>query len=513
MLKSIIFSLCFFTLACHKLSLSPSKNSRLSPQAKDDATTDGPAQLQGQDVQTIKVTSLAGQALAGAQILIGPKQGEPFANNLLTADAEGLLPIPKEWTTRTSVTVHHPGFLRVTYLNIDPQSLQFQLRPLENTQQIELSGTTQGFGNLEKNNIVDFGLVLPSLSKQDLFTFSLDKIISKESDTIEVAGMEAKIPSNVTLPRQKESYIVPITLQKERYRLYFNDFGPRQIYALHGRFPFQETVDKITEKVPFHTLVNDFEFQSGSLRSVNIQGNTQLNLPVNERVFSLAHRISPPSDLTNAHTMISVALFEENNFLYPTDLHKVENARSFPLKNDPRAQQKVLSLLVATEEFNSNNQSPHRGSAEMVTAKAPHAPEFLDLLSPLTLTERGWSLQSPEQRSSIQPLTTYALLSKIEGSGSRKRLVRQWEVFAASWVDELSLPEWPGESQQALVLESDETMEDNNLSESPTTTKANTQRWEISYLGSNLPQPLQSNGLGPGVVDYITHVSFIFWEY
>ena len=41
-------------------------------------------------------------------------------------------------------------------------------------------------------------------------------------DEIRVAGQKLGVPSNISLPKQKESYIITITIDKPIYRMYFN---------------------------------------------------------------------------------------------------------------------------------------------------------------------------------------------------------------------------------------------------------------------------------------------------
>lgn len=452
------------------------------------------------EMNLITVSDLNGFPLQGAKVLIGNRLGQPFINNMLQTDENGQTAPPGDWNGPANVTVSYPGYLRVTYLNMPPQSLNFKLRPLEKAGRIELSGTTSGFGNLERNNIADFGIVVPSLTKRDLFAFSLDKIISPEMDLIEIAGMEAKIPSNLTLPRQKETYIVPITLQKEKYRLNFTEPGLKKIYAMHGRFPFKQVVDQIRQKVPFQTLVNYFDFQSGTLRDVDLVGPTNLNLPVNEVYFNSFNSVRPPEGLGSATTMLAISLFQEQGYLYPTDIHKVESPQAFMLNGLGKSNRLLLSMILPTEDFNATTEHSERTSAELVPHTPNHTPTFLGLLNSPQIQADGWSIGLPTNPSEITPLTTYAVLSKTLQQGKHKVIVREWEFYTDAWTDHLQIPEWP-------ATDSPEFWESQGQNQTQQGTEG--RRWEITFIGTNQKLPFSPSAkLGPDVVDITSHISF-----
>ncbi|MEY4616186.1 MAG: hypothetical protein RJB66_1146 [Pseudomonadota bacterium] len=446
--------------------------------------------IEGQNSPTITVTNLKGDPLEGAQILFGNRLGQPFINNLIETNRSGHAPIPKEWNAPIAVTVNYPGHMRVTYLNVAPGPLNFKLRPLEKNQRIEVSGTTTGFGTLKSNNIADFGLVINSLTKRDLFSFSLDKIISTDMDTLEIAGQSAEVPSNITFPRQKESYFIPVVIEKERYRIYYGEIGHKKLYALHGKFPFKEVVDQIRQKVPFPNLVNYFHFASGSVKEVLLDGPLQLNLPVNEMVFNSEDHITPPV-VGDDKVMLAISLFERGGYLYPTALHKVEDSQPFTLRGLDKANRLFLSMLARASDFNTRRPAQEAVSVELVQQKQYHTPEFIDIFSQPTATPEGWETQAPQAPKTVIPLTTYSVLSTVTKSGKQKTITREWEVFAGEWRDSVALPEWPSDT----IIES--------------TTPSTGLRWEVSYIGTNqkLPIPVAAQ-FGPDVVDYSTHISF-----
>lgn len=481
-------------VSCHK---TPSSHPLATPSELENKSAIAGEHFEIQKISPlITVTNLKGEPMKQAKVLLGDKVGQPFGSNLLETDQLGQIIAPKDWTSPLSVTVNYPGYMRVTYYHVAPQNLNFKLRPLVKLSQIPLSGKTTQFGTIKPDNKADFGLVIQSITLGDLFSFNIDKLISPESDTLKVAGIvETAIPSNITFPRQQESYVFPITLEKEKYRLYFSEPGLHRSYALHGQVPFKETIDKFRNKVPFTTIINSFHFISGSIKEFQLDGPLELDLPVNEMAFNSKESIQPPPIPSNLF-MLSISLFEKNGQFYPTDMHKVEDSKPFYLKSIDTTQKHFLSVLANDPNQPKTAARQEASSIEFVPQTHNHQPRFLDLIpAPTTPTTTGWSAQTPEVIEGITPLTTFSVLSKvITENGKRKKIQREWEVYAEQWTPDLLLPEWP---EAAYPLDTE------------TTTLAESHRWEIVYIGTQQKRPLPAHSsLGPNAADFTSHVSF-----
>ena len=192
----------------------------------------------------ITVMDSAGQPLQ-AEVLIGTGLNDPFTNNLIQTDAKGQAVAPKEWSAELPVTVRSAGYVAITYLQQAPHSLTFKMRKAPMPQRIVLSGTTKGYPIKDYDDQIDFGLIIKGMSKSELLAFDINKVISSDNDSFSVAGQNAEVPSNISLPRQKESYYLPVTIEKNSYRLFMNEPGPQKIIALHGRFPFKKVIDSL----------------------------------------------------------------------------------------------------------------------------------------------------------------------------------------------------------------------------------------------------------------------------
>lgn len=222
------------------------------------------------ETNTIQFLDEGRQPLVGAKILIGYDANDPFNGNELVTDTSGLVNIPSDWKAALPVTVVSAGNVRTTYDSVPPTTTTLQVSAAEGEGNLEVKGNTTDFGNLPRDGMVDFGLVIPGFTQKKLLHFDISAVVSPSVDTIRVAGQKLEIPSNLTLPSQTESYIIPIKLNKPRYRTYVRQEGQHKFFALHGKFPFKKVIDDVRGGKSVFEVVNHFEFLSGGMTEVGV---------------------------------------------------------------------------------------------------------------------------------------------------------------------------------------------------------------------------------------------------
>src|SRR6185437_7861976 len=119
------------------------------------ATLAGPRQ----PGEMIRVLNEQGQPIVGADVLIGSATGKPFANNLMKTDVRGTITITGDWQGPQPVTISADGYLRTTFLNVEPKAHDFQLHSTAAPAQIEIKGATTNFPAFQHDGKVQFGLV------------------------------------------------------------------------------------------------------------------------------------------------------------------------------------------------------------------------------------------------------------------------------------------------------------------------------------------------------------------
>jgi hypothetical protein len=438
------------------------------------------------NANVITVTNEDGQALAGAKILIGQKLGNPFQGNFLTTNAQGKVAAPEAWTDTQPVTVHAPGYVRLTHFGRRSAMLGFQLRKATKEPSLELNGVTNGHEVKNSDGQADFGLVISALTRNDVLAFDLNKVISNKMDIIKVMGQELPVPSNVTLPKQRENYILPITIDKPGYRLYFGEKGTQRVFAAKARFPFKKVVNELRANKKFYELINEFDLLGGIVRDVSISATkTRLDLDVAELSFTETRSIKAP-DVSNNEVLISLATADMNGWLVPTDVKRLTSNETRKMSVLTGQTPYSVSVLKRADEF-EGSEGTDRLSAVILPFKNGVNPQFLDLIrNPRVASNGEVQIQKPKPVLNVNELATYAIYSdvrEIPAGGDVKIpfLVRLWEVYAPEWVDTLSMPVWPEGTPEPAK-----------------------KRWEVTYIGS---QTRNSAELGQPTIDAATHVT------
>jgi hypothetical protein len=427
------------------------------------------------------------QPLAGAKILIGTEEGVPFAGNYLAADASGHIELPAGWGDATAVTIEAPGHIRATYFGQMPGDRTYRLRKRSsaNTTQFELKGVTTGHQVVDRDGFIDFGLVIPALTRKDFLSFNIDSVISPQFDTISILGQDADIPSNITFPKQKESYILPVTIEKPTYRTYFPESGVQKVFAARARFPFKQVVDKLRNKAPIYELVNDFTISGGGVKDINItKSSTQVDLSVTDLDFKGKVNVTAPA-ISGDETMLVVGVAPMNEFMIPTDVKFIKSGQKQSIATlDNKGS--ILSVLKKSKDLDSSGPGTDRLSAVLIPAGNGAAPQFLPIMADPSMTGNG-DVLLPKMNpiSGVNAIATYAVISQVLQSvqGTQKVLVNSsyWEVYAPQWAPVLNLPKWP---------------EGNHL--------PGKKHLEVNFLGSlNVSQV----DLGPAMINNATHVT------
>jgi hypothetical protein len=438
----------------------------------------------------LQITDETGAPIAGAKVLIGNGVDSPFRGNFLVADPQGQVQIPLAWAQEEMVTVAAPGFVRATFLSLAPVGKQLILRKAFGVPQVEVAGLGTGFKVKDFDKISDFGVMMSALRKHDFFTFDLGMVISPQMDKIEAVGQKMNVPSNVSIPRQKESYsIVTVTLDKPKYRIYFHEYGPKTVYAIRGQFPFKKVVDELRDGKMFLDLINHFDIQGGAIRELAVNApKTDLDIPVNELNFAQKLGAKAPS-FASDETLLMLAASEYKGLYLPTDVKKVDAGK---VKNLNVAAGSTPYLIRVLKPKNETTLGAGRLSAAIEPFFEGTQPELLPLMpSPQVAGLHKVSFQPPASRQDVQELATFSMLSTVvktkEGEVERETVTRVWDVYGQGWISGFTLPKMPGDTE----------IQGNK-------------RWEVSVVGS------QTSGLvdlGPKVFETATHASLTFTDF
>jgi hypothetical protein len=469
---------------------------------------------------TLTVTDAQGAPIAGAVVMIGTETNKPFAGNMLTTNASGEIVTPAQWTTPLPVTIQKEGFVTSTFFNIEAKAQKFVLTFTEGQQKIKVSGKAKEFGRLRTDGKVDFSLVIPTFKRTDILRFDLGQVISPEGDTLDLGVAKFDLPSNVTLPKQTESYIIPINLEKEVYRTFVRSQGEYQFTATHGQFPLQQVVKAFREGKSIFEIANYFEFIQYGTADLSIAGDTVTDIAVNQKVFDQTFTLKAPQIAANM-VMVGMGLQLDGDRLYPTDLKSFKSNEQKTLKTiGTKEQQYTLALLTENvkkdptflqylhkkvslpnllnnhlftpQSLAFDDVQPNNSIGEFDLNKMSFAlskadgsiPKFIDFAAPPVVEGTSLVLAPPPPVAGLLNVATLVIYSEVEVTTVDKvtteKRTRLWELTSQGWVNRISLPTLPQ-------------IRDTNKK----------YRWEVLFLG-------QAEGQTPGSItdlSAITHVS------
>lgn len=430
--------------------------------------------------------------IANAKVLIGTAEKKPFEANFFVADANGQFEPPADWTNEQPITIEAPGFVRVTYFAQAPQAQVFKLKPSEGSNIYQLNGITSGYTVTNKDGLVDFGVVIPALSREDIFDFDINTIISNEVDTIKVLGQEVDIPANVSLPEQKESYIFPVTLKKPEYRLNFKSTGTKKVVALRGQFQMKPVVDELRGNQDFASLINYFDIQGGAVKNINVgRSGSTADIDVTAMNFSNQKRMIAPDFDEQDEVAVGAILNKKDTSYFPSDFKNLAAGQSQSLKVASNSVNPLLLTFLKRKDELTKASYTDRVSSSLMPIATSNSPELLPLIeNPRILSRHLIQARPPKSPNSITPIATYAVVSSIVQTSTVPTLVTKWEAYAPSWVTQIELPEWP----------------------SGGSLPSSDARWGITFLGQSTKVPATST-LGPDLFENVTHATHSSLDY
>jgi len=275
-------------------------------------------------------------------------------------------------------------------------------------------------------------------------------VISPYNDTISAAGQKISIPSNVSLPKQKENYIIGITLDKGLYRLKTPTLGNKKLVSIRGRFVFKSVVDQFRAGKAFYEVLNDFSFYGGGIADASVLNPvTNVNIPGTSLNFNGQVQVNAVP--ANADEVpIVLAASEMNGYMVPTDVKRTAAGKTTTLQTLPNQQTYIVSVVKKQSEFMANTPGADRITASAVPYSANMQNKLLPLIANPSVTGRDSyviSLPAAPTTDGISPIATTAIISDLveskEGEATVISAIHKWEVVGAGWSSQINLPKWP----------------------------------------------------------------------
>lgn len=453
------------------------------PKPKEALPGYGTLENQKPNFPAIRVIDEAGNAIAGAQVLVGMAEGA-YEDNFGSTNQQGDFPLPANWTSADVVTVDAPGYVRASYLGLMPETKVITLKKKFNSK-AQLKGVTSGHPVKHKDGNIDFALVMSAMTRQDLLNFQIQKILSPVNDKITVKGQEMSVPSNISLPNQTENYLFfSVNINKPAYRLFFADKGVQRVFAARGRFPFKEVVDGMRNESEIFELINLFSLTGGTIRDIELkEDSTVLDIPVMDITFNSKKAFKAPK-LSSNQVMVAVTVSDRNGYLIPTDVKRLRSEQASNLAVLEDAPAFLAQVIKNKDEFDSKKPGLDRLSAVLLPFDEKVAAEYLPLITSPSAKGRNIFV-IPQVSSNLNQLTTFGLISDVKTEKDSKGEIKKipeavWEVYAPGWVAEIKLPEWKWNKAATAT------------------------RFEVSLVGTTSSDTIP---LGPQMMEKATHVT------
>jgi hypothetical protein len=421
----------------------------------------GPNEPAGRNQLALSVVDQDGKPVSGAKVLIGAARDTPFQNNFVTTDSNGVFQAPKDWTAPLPVTIQGPLHLRATYFDQMPSGQTFKLHPAASQFSREIKGLATGLEAFikDRDGWVDFAVVSPLVTLEDLLLFQANQLISPEKDVIHVAGQRIELPSNLSLPRQNERYgIIPFTVEKSIFKTIVAKDKDIHILAGRGR----AKVSTLVSNGEGADILNALTFTGGGIQTIPA-GTQPLNqsLAVTGIEFSGKAPVTAPT-LPAGDIMASMALSTYSGTqLMVTDAKLHSSGQTWELATVPDKANYLVFVWSKPEG------SANKASSLMVAGpgRQNFNTNFLPLVARPVLSGQNLTLSPPQTTQNITTRATYISLSDVEPVRTANyevaRSSKKWEFYVNDWAGKLQLPVWP---EQDAPLE-------------------HTSRWDVLYLG------------------------------
>lgn len=424
-------------ISCTNKSNDPAQNQDNTSNPQKNET------IEANESQVIQISNDQGHSIPDARLLLGDT--DATGSNWLATNEKGQVAIPTTWTQQQDVTVEAPGYVRITIKDQAPKPVNVVLRKKSQVPSLSMKGTVTGITTKDKDGYVDFAIALDSMTKKDLLNFNINKIVSPWTEKISVMGFEFPIPQNIFVPRQKESYILTVTLQKPWFNLFYDSYGKKSIYTLQGKFPMKKVISELQDKKPYYELVNLFDFSSSGQLSYDFL-NTTTQPTVNSAQIKLDkdYTVTAPK-VDTGQVALGISAFKENGSYQPLDVKYMHSEQTVKFKSTSTTTPFFIGVVKNNTEFEGDTANAERMS---VSIDAPSTTmNYLPLMNqPTWVSATNLQIDLPtvsqndfEDQGMVVVVSEMQSITLPDGKVTKYK-IPVWEVHTSQWSPYLAIP-------------------------------------------------------------------------
>ncbi|MGZ3695792.1 MAG: hypothetical protein ACXWQO_16955 [Bdellovibrionota bacterium] len=264
---------------------------------------------------TVKVTDAAtGQPLAGTAVMVGTKNGDPFAENILRTDDQGNAIFTNEALRNGNhfpITAGKAGYTLLTLFQNANNVVEIALQPIPAEKDFSfLQGKVTGFPPGFGSGSLELGLFLPATRPEGLLNFDLSLFVSPYKVKVDIYG-QRDVPGNVVMPDQHKWWgLIPINISKPDYIMPLPRGLETHMAAMVGSVPISPAVSAIKDKDYISVLnMATFNHVGWTNRRMTVKGDESFNLNASHEVTPGAIT-SKVSNVPDNLDVISISLVD-----------------------------------------------------------------------------------------------------------------------------------------------------------------------------------------------------------
>ena len=207
--------------------------------------------------------------VAGAFVQVGDAPGDPFSGNSGYADASGVITFSDgALSGPITVTAGIEGSSTWAFKSIAEVDASEIVIPLNQqvrtaTDMVQISGTISGIDNSNNDGNLDAGIVVPSLTMDDLLALNLDTLLAPDvTRSIPLVG-DTAVPGNIYVPSQRELYV--LTFEFTPYYQQVERNTPIDVFCLSGRVPVSDVLDILQNGGELSDIIGLLTFKEAGL--------------------------------------------------------------------------------------------------------------------------------------------------------------------------------------------------------------------------------------------------------
>lgn len=450
--RAVTVLIVLFIISCNKKTSTPGPSDSVTPPSAPSRDH----KIDAAESSDIYILNDLGQKVPFARVLIGDHV--TTNNQWLTADENGFISLSKTWTEAQTLTIEAADHIRLSLKDQVPGARTLVIRKKPRTPNLTLRGNVSGVSTKDKDGYIDFAIVLDSMTKKDVLNFNVNKVVSPWTEKISALGFDFPVPQNIFLPKQKESYLLTVTLQKTWFDMPYDSYGKKSLYSLQGRFPFKKIISEVQNKTAYFELVNYFEF-SGAGKLEHNFSNTSAAPTLNAAQIKMdaSFTMQTPS-IPSDQVIFGLSTYKDNDLFQPLDVKYMQSREKLIFKTNKNVAPYFIGVLKNKNEFTNDSASMERASISINSPK--DAIRYLPLIqdpswnstSELHINLPTISSSAFSEQGMVVIISELHPITLPDGKVLKYK-IPLWEIHSPTWASRLTIPDFETSSATARRVE------------------------------------------------------------